>query len=440
MVEWRAEDCVFEPSSLVDPIGRLFHRDGRVFRAIRAPHGAFVRDLIARARANGWSQLGLVETWEADVSLPGYEAVVEHRRIPFMTLRGEWSAEGLRAAGRCILGLQAALLRQGLCLKDAHPWNVLFDGPRAHFVDWGSIRPAAELHWDFWYAKLRQFVIAPLYLFSRGRPRMARAMLREHGVGMGNEVLALPALRRTPRAAADIAAAARTGEIHAAVDQLSAYLAAITLPVVPGEWQRYPQPSFEGLDAPGLRAKDRIVLEALQRDAGSTVFDLGTNNGLHAEMAAALGKRVLACDIEESCLDQLYLRAASKGSDVLPLYYDFLWPIGDSGFMNSIPGSSQRLRCDTVLAMAVAHHLVLRREVSFEALARGLRALCNRRVVVEFIPHDDVHVATWAERFPAWYTLAEFTAAMRRHFSQVTMVPSEPAPRVVLVCDGALPL
>src|SRR6185436_8538935 len=112
MVEWRPEDCVFEPSSLVDPIGRLFHRDGRVFRAIRAPHGGFVRDVIARARAGNWSDLGLVDTWEADVSLPGYEAVLEHRRIPFMTLRGEWSAEGLRAAGRCILGLQAALLRQ----------------------------------------------------------------------------------------------------------------------------------------------------------------------------------------------------------------------------------------------------------------------------------------------------------------------------------------
>src|SRR5688572_112004 len=163
MAEWGLEDCSFEPSSLVDPVGRVFHREGRVFRAIRAPHGRFVIDLIGQAERQGWFELGLVPSWISGATVPGFEAVVEHQRVPFMTLRGEWSAEGLRAAGLCILKLQAELLRHGLCLKDSHPWNVLFDGPRPYFVDWGSIRPASELHWGFWYKQLRQFVIAPLY-------------------------------------------------------------------------------------------------------------------------------------------------------------------------------------------------------------------------------------------------------------------------------------
>jgi hypothetical protein len=436
MSEWRAEECAFEPSSLVDPVGRVFHRDGRVFRAIAAPHGAFMLELVRQARVSGWFDLGLVPSWSAAQSVAGFEAVIEHQRIPFVTLRGEWSGEGLRAAGACILRLQAALLRHGLCLKDAHPWNVLFDGARPLFIDWGSIRPAAELHWDFWYAQFRQFILAPLYMFSRGRARMARAMLREHSVGVGNELLALPGLRRLPKQGAAIAASAAQTSPAQAVDRLADYLARIELPPVAGEWQAYPQPRFEGLaDLPGLRLKDRIVAEALAADPAATVFDLGTNQGLHADIAATLGKRVIACDIEEDCLNRLYLRSAQSGRDVLPLYHDFLWPIGESGFMNMIPSSAERLRCDTVLAMAVSHHLVLRNDVSFDAFALGLRRLCRQRAVVEFVPAGDVHVAAWRERFPPWYTLDHFAAAMSRHFSRVTMVASEPAPRVVLLCE-----
>ena len=438
MAEWKLEDCTFEPSSLVDPVGRVFHREGRVFRAILAPHGSFVRDVIALAQRPGWSGSGLVESWVADASLPGYEVVIEHRRIPFTTLRGEWPAEALRAAGLCILGLQAALLRHGLCLKDSHPWNVLFDGPRARFVDWGSIRPASELHWEFWYKQLRQFVIAPLYLFSRGRARIARAMLREHGVGLGNELLDLPAVRRIPREPGAIAAKAASTGVDRAVEMIAEYVARIELPEVSGEWHQYPQPTLTGGDGrEALRKKDRLVHELLSNDPGESVLDLGTNNGLHAQIAASLGKRVLACDIEETCLDRLYLRAASTGIDVLPLYHDFLWPIGESGYLNSIPSSHRRLRCDTALAMAIAHHLVLRRQVSFEAFAHGLQRLCRRRAVVEFVPAEDVHVATWSREFPRWYRLDDFVAAMRRYFPQITIVPSEPEPRVVLVCERA---
>ncbi len=438
MREWRAQDCAFEPNSLVDPVGRVFHWEGRVFRAISAPFGTFACDLVERAQRRGWFELGLVPTWRAEVAMPGFEAVLEHQRIPFVTLRGEWSGEGLRAAALCLLRLNAALLRDGLCLKDSHPWNILFEGVRPRFIDWGSIRPAAELNWAFWYSQFRQFVLAPLYAFSLGRHRIARAMLREHSVGVGNELIDLPALRRLPRVPGRIAGNAGGRPLEEVLDELAAHVSAMELPDPGGEWANYPQPAFDHLrDVGRLRLKDRIVHDALERDEGGTVIDIGTNNGLHGEIGAALGKRVLACDIEESCINRLYLRTAATGADILPLYHDFLWPIGDSGLLNSIPSSVERLRCDTALAMAITHHLALRRGVSFEAIARGIHGLARRRAIVEFVPFEDEHVSLWSAERPPWYSLESFLAAMKRHFDSFTILPSEPSPRVVIVFEGA---
>ena len=249
MHTWRLEECSFDPNSSVDPVGKVFHRDGRVFRAIASPYGAFVLGLLEQAQRRRWFDLGLVPTWRAEGSLSGYETVIEHHPIPFVSLRGEWSGEGLRSAALCLLRLNAALLRDGLCLKDAHPWNILFEGVTPRFIDWGSIRPATELNWRFWYSQFRQYVLAPLYAFTLGRHRIARAMLREHLVGVGNELIELPALRRLPRVPARIAASSSHQPLEQVLDELAAHVAAMELPDVSGEWAAYPSPRSRGSPA-----------------------------------------------------------------------------------------------------------------------------------------------------------------------------------------------
>ena len=436
MASWSPEDCRFEPSSAVDPVGRVFTREGRIFRAISPPYGPFVRELVSRAESAGWSELGLVRTGIADASIPGYELVIEHEPVPFVTLRGEWSFEGLRRAGECILRLNAALLREGLCLKDAHPWNVLFDATKPVFIDWGSVRPVGEFNWEFWFRQFRDDVLMPLYVRSTGRHRIARAMAREHVLGVGIELMDLPRFRRLPRTAWEIVESAPSRGIPAAIEDLAEYTRSLVLPEPPGEWAHYDQPPYAGLDqTTGLRLKDRVVLEILRQDPGKTVLDLGANAGLHSRVAADLGKKVVACDIEEACVERLFREAEADRADVLPLQLDFLWPIGDSGILNSTPPAFRRLACDTVIALAITHHLALRKGVSFDAIAAGLRALARRRVVVEFVPASDVHVATWSSLHRAEYTAERFIEAMSKHFGRVSVLDSDPSPRMILVFD-----
>ncbi len=436
MTELDFEDVHFELGSVVDPVGKVFHFEGRLFRAISPPYSDFVQNTIELANQRKWFDAGLVPTTQSNFQLPSHSLIIEHKKIPFVTLRGEWTGEGLRDAALCILKVSAELLRSKLCLKDAHPWNVLFDATKPYFIDWGSIRPVAELNWAFWYRQFRQYLLAPLYAFSIGEPRIARAMLREHYFGVGNEIIQSPKMADLPDEPRRIAERAGSPPSPSIFEALSDYVASLNMPHVDGEWTSYGQPHLSNhADYSALREKDRIVHRLLERDNGKTLIDIGTNNGLHSEIAAYFGKRVLACDLEETCVNALYVRTRERGTDILPLHYDFLWPMGSSGVLNTIPAAEDRLSCDTVLMMAVTHHLAFKQHLTFDAMARGISKLAKRRAIVEFVPAEDVHVAQWSpERLP-WYNLDNFVAAMKPHFRNHSIVDSDPLPRCVIVFE-----
>jgi hypothetical protein len=436
MKELNLDEIYFEPGSVVDQVGKVFHFERRIFRAITPLYADFVESAIELASQKKWSNEGLVPTWRTDYRLPGYPLIIEHQKIPFVTIRGEWCGEGLRNAALCILNVSAALLRSNLCLKDAHPWNILFTGTKPYFIDWGSIVPSNELNWEFWYQQFRQYLLAPLHAFSLGEHRIARAMLREHKVGVGNEIIFSQSMATLPETPRHIAQSAGASPSPATFESLANYVATLDIPYIEGEWTAYAQPKLPSeSDQSALREKDRIVHRILEQDAGNTLIDIGTNNGLHSEIAASLGKRVIACDIEESCLNSLYARSDKTGADILPLFHDFLWPIGTSGILNTIPAAEERVACDTALVMAVTHHLAFKQHVSFEAMAQGISKLAKHRAIVEFVPAEDVHVALWSpERLP-WYNLNNFIAAMTRYFNSHFIVASEPHPRCIIVFD-----
>lgn len=436
MIQLSEHDIRFEPSSVVDPVGRIFHYQGRIMRGVRREAAGIMNEILECAERRRWFDLGLVETWRTDYAIAGYPLVLEHRRIPFLTIRAEWPGEALKNAALCYLRIAAALTEDGYCLKDAHTWNVLFDGSKPYVIDWGSIRPLAELDWEFWYFQFRKYFLAPLHLFSIGQAEIARALVREHVVGVGNIIIDHPMTRSIPEMPYQIFQRHTISTIRQAFEDLGAYVAGLSLPHVAGQWSSYEQPDFRGLEhLEHLRIKDRLIHELMSDDPGTTVLDLGCNLGLHSRICAALGKRVVAADVEETCINSLYLEAQRADADILTTYIDVLWPIGDSGVLSSIPSVYQRLQCDTVLVMALSHHLAFKHHVTFEALGRLVSNFTRRRAIIEFVPPDDQHVVPWGpERLP-WYNLDEFLSSMLGYFQKYTVFHSGTAPRIVVVFE-----
>ncbi|MGH7675951.1 MAG: SAM-dependent methyltransferase, partial [Gemmatimonadales bacterium] len=122
-----------------------------------------IRRLAADGRVVVTWELAPEEARAAGVLAGPGERVLEHERIPFPSYPYEWPPEMLDAAARLTLDVSDALLGEGLGLKDATPYNVLFRGSRPVFVDVLSVE-RREPHDPIWLAagQLERTFLLPL--------------------------------------------------------------------------------------------------------------------------------------------------------------------------------------------------------------------------------------------------------------------------------------
>ena len=135
-----SDEVRFHPLSFQDEAGRLFQWRGGLYRGISAGKTPFFVNLLQGAAGRELIADGLlIETEVTPYALEGFELVVSHRLLPFASYPFEWSTAMFKAACLTIINLAVGLARHDLMLKDAHPWNVLFDGCRPVWIDLTSI-------------------------------------------------------------------------------------------------------------------------------------------------------------------------------------------------------------------------------------------------------------------------------------------------------------
>src|SRR5712692_4244807 len=165
-----ADEVVFHPFSFGDWSGRVFSWDGGLYRAISGERAPFYERLLSQGTLRDLMRRQLlVDTEITDLELDGYALVLKHRTIPFVSHCYEWCGEMLKAAALSVLELERELLKHGLTLQDAHPYNVLFDGPTPVWVDLGSLVPVC--HGEPWqaYEEFPAYFTRPLKIMAAGR-------------------------------------------------------------------------------------------------------------------------------------------------------------------------------------------------------------------------------------------------------------------------------
>ena len=152
--------AVAEPGSFRDPSGRVYRRDGRIFRTVLEPAVAdfeFVRStgLLQRLARDGLALAA--EPVNASVLgdlAAGARYVLEQPKIPFISYPYEWSFLALKSAALCHLEVHLEALDHGVTLSDASAYNVQFEGARPVFIDALSFRHYRD--GDLWVGH-RQF-------------------------------------------------------------------------------------------------------------------------------------------------------------------------------------------------------------------------------------------------------------------------------------------
>lgn len=404
--------------SFRDPGGSLSLAGDRVIRTVR-PEGvenfaAYLRSATVRRYAENRS-LVTTRILDGDPAARRAPIVLEHERVPFPSYAHEWPAEMLLAAGDLTLSLAEDLLSEGLGLKDATPHNVLFEGPRAVFVDVLSVERRHERD-PIWLADAqftRNFLIPLLADRRMGLPLQRTFLSRRDGMTPADALrlirwprrwlppylewitlparasrLERPALYR-PRLMRD-AGQARYILQHR-FRRLRKQLRKLSPQAGSSPWLNYEnaRPSYS---AEQHAAKRRFVAEALDAMSPRRLLDVGANAGEYSLMAAQAGASVVAIDSDPAPLGALWQKARGRGAAILPLVVDFARPTPAVGWrcaeQTSFPDRANGF-FDSVAMLAVVHHLLVTDQIPLAEIFDAAAQLTRRWLLVEYVGPSD---------------------------------------------------
>jgi hypothetical protein len=450
----------FHPLSFQDEAGRLFKWRGGLYRGISAQSTRFLADFLQGEAGKQLVADGLlIDTEVTQFVTDGFNMVLSHRLLPLVSYPFEWCAAMFKAASLAIINLAISLSRHDMILKDAHPWNVLFDGCRPIWVDLTSIIPGnGSREWlaeDEFYDNC----VHPLILMSQGREKLAKSLITENEtvqhadletLGVSRSLMVDVAtallchvpeqkrkvLRKTLRPLRSLFG--ERNERSAAVpllqrlEQIKIEVENIAVPLWEAQESHH---SFE--PDGGWNAKQISMHKILSQKRPRTVLDIASGSGWFGELAAHFSENVAAFDTDSESISRLFASARARKLPILPLVMDFTRPTPARGLAShSHVAATERFQCEMVLMLGVLHELVFRyRRLGMNEICDGLALFSKRWAVVEFIPGDDPEVGPLWSAWFAGYTLDNLKNALGRHFSKIEVLPSHPHPRVLLLCE-----
>ncbi len=422
--------------SFRDPGGAVLATTKQVFRAVNAPAMEHLEAFLSSRAGDQWISSGRVPSTRAvnaaecrrlleDPRLAAaYDSarasvILEHERIPFPSFPYEWPPEMLHAAAELTLNFALDLLPEGLGLKDATPYNVLFRGPDPVFVDLLSVErrrpgdaiwlPYAQFVRTFLFPLLahRHFRLQPdqalisrrdglepeeVYAWLRGlqklRPPFLSLVSLPTWLGSGRKddaALYRHAPLRDPAKAEYI--------IHSLLAGLQKTLRKAA-PRGSGRsaWAGYMQDDNNNYTPGQFEAKERFIRRVLSLYAPQSLLDVGCNTGHFSLIAARTGSRVVAIDYDPVVIGSLWRKAYAERLPVLPLVVNLARPTPGMGWLNSeCPSFLDRAQgsFDAVFMLAVVHHMLVTERVPLSHIVEIAAELTTDLLVIEFVAPGD---------------------------------------------------
>ena len=445
--------------SFRDPAGRLFSVEGRLLRAVAPSAAADLQAFLDSTTARRWGEAGKlvasrrVDSREAQalgarVGLAGDAVLVEHEPLPFVSYPYEWAPEMLHAAAGLTLELAEALLPEGLGLKDATPYNILFRGPQPVFVDVLSAerRDPGDPTWLAHAQFVRSFLL-PLLANRRFGLPLDKVFTTSRDGLEPEEVyrLAGPLAKLRPPLLGLATLPTWLGRRHDPDDTRPYQPRTLSDPekarfilesllrsqrrqldrLAPGAhrsaWSGYGAgPSYTEA---GFSAKQEFVESALKEFHPRRVLDVGCNTGHFAALAARQGACVVAIDANAAVVGAAWRRARAESLELLPLVVNLARPSPAVGWRNRECASFlERARggFDAVLMLALLHHLLVSERVPLEDVLDLAAELTTDFLLIEYVdPADPLfrRITRGRERLHADLTREAFEAACRRRFT-----------------------
>jgi hypothetical protein len=199
------------------------------------------------------------------------------------------------------------------------------------------------------------------------------------------------------------------------------------------EWADYYEDTNYSPDA--LHLKKQLISEFLDKIGPKMVWDFGANTGLLSRIASHKGIFTISFDIDPAAVEKNYLECKKNGeTNILPLLLDLTNPSPNIGWQNQERMSIlRRGPTDTVLALALIHHLAISNNLPFERIADFFSKICHW-LVIEFVPKSDSQVlrllSTREDVFPD-YTQPAFEGTFSKCFTIQSSVKIKDTERIL---------
>ena len=417
-------------ASFRDPSGFLFHHEGILYRQVNRSYAQDFELLKSSGLYDLLVEKGLlIPHREVSLDLARTKdavRILQPEPVPFISYPYEWCFSQLKDAALTTLRIQRLALKRGMCLKDASAYNIQFHEGRPVLIDTLSFTVYQEGAPWVAYRQFCQHFLAPLALMARCDIRLG-ALLRTNidGVPLDLASRLLPwRTRLNPGLLMHIHAHARSQAKHqdrrqtgkttrvgknalrGIIDSLKGTVAKLKWRPGGTEWGEYYDDTNYSDSA--LMAKRDHVGGMLDKTDSRVVWDVGANNGFFSQVASDREMFTVAADIDPTAVEQNW-RACRQGgrSHMLPLVMDLTNPSPGLGWGHEERDSFlDRGPADTVIALALIHHLAISNNVPLDRLAQFF-ARAGRHLIIEFVPKNDSQVqrllATREDVFPSYH-------------------------------------
>ena len=365
--------------------------------------------------------------------------VLQPDAVPFISYPYEWCFSQLKDAALTLLRIQKTCMDFDMSLKDCSAYNIQFVNGKPVLIDTLSFEKYREGSPWVAYRQFCQHFLAPLALMAYKDARL-NGLLRVFIDGIPLDVASslLPSRThlsftllshihlhaRSQKRFADRTTGVgsyrmRRSALTGVIESLSSAVNKLKWEPHKTEWAEYYEHTSYSREA--FERKKQLVGELLDRIDPQSVWDLGANVGIFSRLASDRGIQTVSLDVDPAAVEKNYLASVrNKETCLLPLVLDLTNPSPAIGWENDERMSlAQRGPADTVIALALIHHLTISNNVPFDRVA-GFFSRISRNLIAEFVPKTDPQVQRLLATREDIFTDYSETALERefgRHFS-----------------------
>lgn len=445
-----------------DPSGFLFFRDGVIFRQInlsfRKNYGHFIKSGLYEKLVSMKLLISHSEVSNRYRKTDRTYKIIRPHPVPFISYPYEWCFSQLKDAALTTLKIQKIALDYGMSLKDASPFNIQFvDGSPKH-IDTLSFEIYRQGKPWIPYRQFCQLFLSPMLLACYKDIRLLN-LLRIYHNGLPLDLVSslLPAATYlNPSILTHIHLHAKSykfagGKLNlekrnsmscnalmGLLDSLESVVSNLHLLEKSSRWEHYY--GDNSYTPRAFKNKKEIVSSYLKDVVDGRVLDLGANTGEFSRLTARKKLDTISLDNDAKVVELNYLACKKEQEvNIMPLVGDITSPTPGTGWeTNEFFPLTGRIVCETVMALALIHHIVIAGNISMERLAQYLYRLCKKRLIIEFIPKSDTQVEEMLrfreDIFPD-YNKDNFLKVFGKYFAVIDSQKIQDSQRVIFCLD-----